>query len=425
MYMKKTIKNIVLGFLTALARLKLRRLRLFVVGVTGSIGKTSTKDAIYTILKHRYRVYSSKKSFNTEFGMPLAILEQDSGFSSALKWIRILFGATWNAFVGGRHMQMLVLEMGVDMPGDMGKLLKLVHPQIGVMTNIKPVHLANGQFKDLDDIFAEKRKLVDCLPEKGIAILNADDRYLLALKDTLKCRVIWYGSTETADLRVLELAQTPRGLEFAVSYKGETVLACAAVLGMFQIYVLLPAIAVALTQGFTLEEAAGALKEYRLPPGRMNPILGIKESLIIDSSYNASPEATKQALDVLAGSDGRRIAVLGNMNELGDGSEHRHREIGRYVPGRADALLTVGEAARWICDEAVAAGFPKGATACFDDARAAGEFMKKFIEKHDTILVKGSQNKVRLERLVKYIMQEPERAGELLVRQGPAWERIG
>ncbi|MBU0667664.1 hypothetical protein KJ835_00920, partial [Patescibacteria group bacterium] len=259
--MKKTVKNIVLGFLTALARLKLRRLRLFVVGVTGSIGKTSTKDALYTILKQRYRVYRSKKSFNTEFGMPLAILEQDSGFSSPLKWMRVLLGALWNAFVGGRQMQMLILEMGVDMPGDMDRLLKLVRPQIGVITNIKPVHLAGGQFKDLDDIFREKRKLVDSLPEKGIAILNADDGYLLALKDELKCRMIWYGTSETADLRVLDLAQTPQGIEFAVSYKGEVVTAAAPVLGAFQIYVLLPAIAASLTQGFTLEEAAAALKD--------------------------------------------------------------------------------------------------------------------------------------------------------------------
>jgi UDP-N-acetylmuramyl pentapeptide synthase len=115
--------------------------------------------------------------------LPLAILEQPSGYSSSFGWIKVLFGSLWSAFFGGRHMQMLVLEMGVDKPGDMSALLKIVHPQLGVFTNVKPVHLAEGQFKDLDDIFLEKRKLIDALPEKGTAILNADDPYVASLRN--------------------------------------------------------------------------------------------------------------------------------------------------------------------------------------------------------------------------------------------------
>ncbi|HMR01379.1 MAG TPA: Mur ligase family protein, partial [Candidatus Gracilibacteria bacterium] len=144
-FMKSFLRNVVLRLLVGLARIRLKRLRLFIVGVTGSIGKTSTKDAIFTILKQRYQTFKSNKSYNTEFGLPLAILEQDSGFSSPTKWLKTIFGALWKAFIGGRHMQMLVIEMGVDKPGDMDELLKLIHPQVGVMTNIKPVHLAEGQ----------------------------------------------------------------------------------------------------------------------------------------------------------------------------------------------------------------------------------------------------------------------------------------
>jgi len=173
--MKKILKKLVLNVLTALARIRLKRLRLFVIGVTGSIGKTSAKDAIFTVLNSKYQIHRSEKSYNTDFGLPLAILEQKSGFSSPLKWLKVVLGSLWNAFFGGRHVQMLVIEMGVDKPGDMTQLLKLVSPQIGVMTNIKPVHLAEGQFKDQDDIFNEKKKLVESLPEKGFAILNADD----------------------------------------------------------------------------------------------------------------------------------------------------------------------------------------------------------------------------------------------------------
>lgn len=422
--MKNLIKNFILGLLVWFARIRLKRLRLFVVGVTGSIGKTSTKDAIYTVLKERYQVYCSKKSYNTEFGLPLAILEQDSGFSSPMKWMKTMFGAAWNAFIGGRHIQMLVLEMGVDKPGDMERLLKLVQPQVGVITNIKPVHLAEGQFKDLDDIFNEKKRLVEHLPEKGVAVLNADDAHIVALKDKLSCRTVWYGFSEWADVRVYNVEHSLEGLLFTVSYKDQVVQTQVALLGAFQVYVVLPAIAVALTQGFTLEEALDILKAYRLPPGRMNPIPGMKESLIIDSSYNASPEAVKQALDLLTESPGRKIAVLGNMNELGEMTEAKHREIGRYTVGKADLLVTVGDSARWIHEEALKDGSFEDAAAHFDDVLKAAEFLQKILQKHDTILVKGSQNRVRLERLVKKLMHEPERADELLARQGTEWSRI-
>ncbi len=422
--MKSFLRNVVLRLLVGLARIRLKRLRLFIVGVTGSIGKTSTKDAIFTILKQRYQTFKSNKSYNTEFGLPLAILEQDSGFSSPTKWLKTIFGALWKAFIGGRHMQMLVIEMGVDKPGDMDELLKLIHPQVGVMTNIKPVHLAEGQFKDLDDIFAEKKKLVDSLPEKGIAVLNADDGHIVALKDQLQCRTLWYGWAEWADVRVVQAQHSMEGLSFVLEYKDQVVEATVPVLGSFQIYVLLPAIAVSLTQGFTLEEAVVALREYKLPPGRMNPIPGIKESLIIDSSYNASPEAVIQAIDILSESPARKIAVLGNMNELGKVAEKKHREIGKYVADKADMLVTVGDFARFIQEEARANGFLESQSNHFHDAKGAADFLKKIVQKHDTILVKGSQNRVRLERLVKQLMQEPERAQELLARQGREWDRI-
>lgn len=422
--MKSFLRNAVLRLLVGLARIRLKRLRLFIVGVTGSVGKTSTKDAIFTILKQRYWTFKSNKSYNTEFGLPLAILEQDSGFSSPTKWLKTIFGALWKAFIGGRHMQMLVIEMGVDKPGDMNELLKLIQPQVGVMTNIKPVHLGEGQFQDLDDIFNEKKKLVESLPEKGIAVLNADDGHIVALKDKLSCRTLWYGWAEWADVRVVQAQHSMEGLSFVIQYKDHVVEATVPVLGSFQIYVLLPAIAVSLTQGFTLEEAVAALREYKLPPGRMNPIPGLKESLIIDSSYNASPEAVIQAIDILGESPARKIAVLGNMNELGKVAEKKHREIGKYVADKADMLITVGEFAKYIQEEARENGFLESQSNHFEDAREAADFLKKSIQKHDTILVKGSQNKVRLERLVKQLMQEPERAEELLARQGREWDRI-
>jgi UDP-N-acetylmuramoyl-tripeptide--D-alanyl-D-alanine ligase len=422
--MKDLFKNIILRVLILLAKVRVNRLRPFVIGITGSIGKTSTKEAIYTILKSKYQVLRSEKSFNTDFGLPLAILEQDSGFSSAVKWSGILLRAFWNAFFGGRNIQIIVLEMGVDKPGDMDKLLKIIKPQVGILTNISPVHLAEGQFKDLDDIFLEKKKLVETLPEKGIAILNADDPYISRLADSLNCRKLFYGTSEAAELRATDIKQKVDGISFNLQYNSEETSISLPLIGSFNIYILLPAIAAAISQGYTLNEAAAAIQDYKSPPGRMNLIEGVKNSIIIDSSYNASPVAVKKALDILSGFEGRRIAVIGNMNELGDYSEIKHKEIGAYAANKADVIITVGEMAKWIQDEAIYCGVDPQFCFHFDDAISAATFLHKNILAGDIILVKGSQNNVRLERLVKKIMKDPDKAPLLLARQNPEWEHI-
>jgi UDP-N-acetylmuramoyl-tripeptide--D-alanyl-D-alanine ligase len=422
--MKSFFRKSVLGLLNFLAGVRLRRLKLFVIGVTGSVGKTSAKEAIFTILGTRYNVFRSNKSYNTEFGLPLAILEQQSGFSSPWKWGGVMLGALWKAFFAGGKMQMLVVEMGTDKPGDMVQLLKLVKPQVGVMTSIKPVHLGEGQFKDMDDIFEEKKKLVESLPEKAYAVLNADDPFIVTLRDKLACRKLLYGLSEIADLRAHEVRNTEEGLAFTLSYKDQVTQGVVPILGEFHIHILLSAVAVALTQGFTLEEAVKALAEFKLPPGRMNPITGLNDALIIDSSYNASPETVKVALDTLKGFEGRKIAVLGNMNELGEYTEQLHRAVGKYAADKTDLLVTVGEHAKHIGEEAVLHGLPADRVSHYDEALAAAENLKKIISRGDILLVKGSQNRVRLEKLVKALMKEPWQAVRLLARQGREWDKI-
>lgn len=414
-----------LRILVALAKIRLKRLRPFVIGVTGSVGKTSTKDATYTLLKTRYNVIRNEKSFNSEFGLPLAILEQPSGFSSIVDWGTIIFKAAWKAFFGGKHVQMMVLEMGVDKPGDMLQLLHIVTPQIGVMTNIKPVHLAEGQFKDLEDIFLEKKKLVEALPEKGIAILNIDDPYILTLRDTLKCKKLLYGGGELANLRVLSAESSMEGIQCTIQYKDEVVSAQFKLLGAFQVYVLLPAIAVGLTQGFSLKECCDALKEFTPPPGRMSMIAGMNGSTILDSTYNASPEAVKEALNLLKEiAPGRKIAVLGNMNELGEKSEAFHRDVGKYASKRADVLVTVGDTAKLIGEEAQKEGFAVQDIYHYANSEDAAKFLSSFVAQSDTILVKGSQNRVRLERLVAALMTKPDAASDVLARQEKHWKDI-
>lgn len=422
--MQKLFKNCILSLLNILAKVRLKRLGLFVIAVTGSAGKTSTKEAVFTILKTRYKVFRSKKSYNSEFGLPLAILEQTSGFHSAFKWMKILFSSLIKAFFGGKNMKILILELGVEKPKDMDRLLKIIQPQVAIITNIKPVHLGEGQFQTLEKIFEEKSKLVKNLPEKGIAILNADDPYLLRLKNVLICKKFYYGFSQEADLKIIEAQTSAHELELKLSYKDETVQAHLPLPGAFQSYIIAAAVSAALTQGLSLKEAINALKDYRLPPGRMNLIAGIQHTNIIDSSYNASPETMKEALEVLKNSGGRRIAVLGTMNELGKYTEEKHREVGRFIQGRTDVLLTLGDSAGYIGDEAGKNGFPETAIHHFDDTMAAAEFLRKILQKDDTILVKGSQNKVRLERLVKMLMKDPGQAQALLARQEEEWQNI-
>lgn len=420
--MKDYCKKFVLGFLMSLARIRLKRLRPFIIAITGSVGKTSTKEALYSILHQRYGVIRNKKSYNTDFGLPLAILEQSSGFSSVREWLKIMAQSFVKAFWGGRNIQMMILELGVDKPGDMNNLLKLIRPQIAIITNIKPVHLDKGQFKDEEDIFLEKSKLVRALPEKGIAILNADDPYLAGNFVDAACKKILYGMSEIADLRCLNLESSLAGLNFTLSYNNQVVSGSLPFLGKFQIYVILAAVAAALTQGFSLEEAINALREYRLPPGRMSVIPGILDTVIIDSSYNASPATMKEALDILEScARARKIAVLGNMNELGGFTNKYHRDVGKYILGKADILITVGKYAKLIGEESQKYGFLKTSIFHYPDALKAANTLKKLLKKNDTVLVKGSQNNVRLERLVKILMKEPGSAETTLVRQEKEW----
>ncbi|EKD93562.1 MAG: hypothetical protein ACD_28C00115G0002 [uncultured bacterium] len=423
MLFKKFGRHIVLFCLEQLVRWRLHKIKPLIIGVTGSVGKTSTKEALYAVVSQAKTTFRSQKNYNTEFGLPLSILEQETAYSNPLKWLKVL----WNAARDTLNLttppyEVLILEMGADRPGDIEHLVKVVRPQIGIITTIKPAHMGERGFSDLHAIAEEKSKLVQALPENGWAILNADDPRLMGLENNLRCHTILFGTSSRADLWAHSIQSGPDGLHFILSYEERSQsVHFPHLLGRHHVYVLLPAIAVGFLMHMPLKRIVEALQEFRLPPGRMNWIEGIEGSGIIDSSYNASPESMLASLEVLGEMPGRRIAALGSMNAMGPQSKKEHLRIGKQIPKYADILVTVGEEAKYYAEAAEAAGMSSHLISSFPTSPEAAQFLKSKLRKNDVVLAKGSQDNIRMERLVKALMKHPERAKSLLVRQEGYW----
>lgn len=425
--MKSVFRIFVLKILKILAKKRLKKYQGKIVAVTGSIGKTSTKDAIFKVLNSEFRVRRSQKSMNSEFGLLLTILDIESGYSNAGKWAFYLLKAYFHS-LSKDTSDILLLEYGVDKPSDMDFLLSVAKPDIAVITQISPVHLAEGQFKSVEEIFEEKSKLALSLRENGVAILNTDNEFLEKLsKQIPKRRVLTYGTNKDASFRISAITSNKEGVRFSLFSKENRFLIESKVLGEFEAYVLSPAFICGTIFGMKEENILEALKRFTLPPGRMNLIEGIDGVTMIDSSYNSSPSALKEALNVfkhIADKDERKILLLGQMNELGEQSKDLHLMIGELLPKYADILIAVGGDAKYFKEACVLKGFKEENAYFAHNVKEAIELYRQIIQKNDLILVKGSQNRVRLERFVKEFMLYPDKAKELLVRQEKEWSTI-
>lgn len=423
--MKKIAKKLILWILKILAKKRLKKFRGKVVAVVGSVGKTSTKEAIFTVLNSHFKVRKNKGNMNSDFGFLLSILEIDSGYSSATKWTWYLIKAFVHSMMRD-HSEILLLELGVDKPGDMDFLASVVKLDMVVFTSIAPVHMDEGQFESMEDILKEKLKATHALKEKGLALFNVDNNFLhQSYKSFDRKKRVGFGLSEEAEYRVSDISGSMDGLRFIFHADEKKYEVHCGILGSYHAYVLLPALVCGVKMGMDPEHAILALERFKLPPGRMSKIDGINDSFILDSTYNSSPNALKEALRTLtevAPEKARRVAVLGNMNELGAKSKEMHEMIGKIIPEACDLLLTVGKEAEDIAEKAVERGMEPTLVFKFKTAQDAADFFKKEVKKGDVILVKGSQNKVRLEKFVKELMLRPEDAKELLVRQDREWQ---
>lgn len=433
-FLVKILGKIIVGIIQWEARMILLRYGPKIIAVTGSVGKTSTKDALYAVLSRFAFVRKSEKSFNSDIGIPLTIIGCQNAWQNPMKWmINIIRGLLLILFKSP-YPQWLVIEVGADRPGDIKRAVSWLRPHIGVVTRLATVPVHVEFFDSPAHLIAEKAELVKAVRGDGAVLLNADDANVRAFSTCTKARVVFFGlgrDTEVlgSDEEILyrddEGRRVPDGMSFTISVgaNSERVIQ-RGVVGKQTIYASLAAAALALIKNFPLPAAAEALSNYLRPNGRMKLIPAIKHSLIIDDSYNSSPVATCEALDTLflIETEGRKIATLGDMMELGKYSIEEHLKLGKLAAEVVHILITVGLRAREIAEGALAAGMVEEKILQFDEAREAGKFLQNFIHEGDLLLVKGSQA-VRLERLVEEIMAAPEQSSELLVRQEREWQR--
>ncbi|MFA5155434.1 MAG: UDP-N-acetylmuramoyl-tripeptide--D-alanyl-D-alanine ligase [Patescibacteria group bacterium] len=419
--------------LKILARLIVKRYQPTIVAVTGSIGKTSAKAAIGRVLRDKFRVRVSPQNYNNEFGLPLSIIGAVSPGHNWLGWVRVCWRAVGLLlFKDPTYPQVLVLEMGVDRPGDLAYLVKIAPPDVALVTNVSHSHIE--YFGSLDDIQTEKQTLVEQVNNKGLVILNYDNEATREMASASRARVLTYGLRTGADLQAQDLVfnftkgnYELAGLHCKLGYNGVTVpLFMDNVMTEGALYAALAATAVGLHFQLNLVDIVGSLRDFVLPPGRMNVLPGIKHTFIIDDTYNSSPEAAAAALDILGRikieTGAHKYAILGEMLELGVYTETGHRAVGEQVAKSGiDGLIAVGEKARDIIRGATEAGLADDFIFYFDKPQEVGKFLSNRIKAGDIILIKASAA-VRLERLVKEIMAEPDRAAQLLVRQEAEWQ---
>jgi UDP-N-acetylmuramoyl-tripeptide--D-alanyl-D-alanine ligase len=426
--MKTTLKKTIAYILKTESRLVLWKYKPKIIAITGSVGKTSTKDAVYAVLSKISYVRKSEKSFNSEIGLPLTILGVPNGWSNPMTWTENVFRGLWLIIWPHNYPEWLVLEVGVGKPGDMFQTASWIKTDAVIITAIgdTPAHIEF--FESRRHIIEEKSELIKTLKKDGLLVLNADDESVLEMKSKSKNIAVTYGFSEGADVLgsgdsiSYDEQGEPEGIVFRVDSDGKSLpVIISGVFGRNHVYASLAALALSAGLKFNMLTAVESLKQYDVPPGRMRLLKGIKDTLIIDDTYNSSPFACESALKTLGEikSTGRKIAVLGDMLELGKHTHDAHRNIGKIVEENADYLVIVGPRAKAIKEGAIESGVRTEITE-FSDSFEAGNFIKTFVEKGDLILIKGSQG-MRMERVVGAILLDQKNKSKLLVRQDKEW----
>jgi len=349
-----------------------------VIGVTGSAGKTSTKDVIAAMLAASMPVGKTIGNLNNHVGVPLSILRLPG------------------------EARVAVIEMGMNHAGEIRELCAIARPRIGVVTNVGYAHM--WAFDSIEGVAAAKRELVESLPPDGIAVLNADDPLVSKFREAHPGRSITFGIDCEADIRAGQVQLTDRGISFTV----DDVPFESTLVGRHSVLNILAGLAVASIYGIRPAQLKEVVKDLMSPPMRGQRLVhdGV---VIFNDCYNSSPDAARAMIDMLRERPAkRRIAVLGEMLELGRWSESLHRDVGRYVAAnRIDVLLGIRGEASQLVEAAKEAGMPADAAMFFADAPAAGDYLRRIARPGDVILFKGSRGTHVEHALERFVARNP------------------
>lgn len=429
--MKDIFKKCIVAILTLEAQILLKRKHPKIVGITGSVGKTSTKDAIYAVLKNHVHTRKSDKSFNSDIGVALTVLGLRNGWNNPLFWLKNIIDGALHAFLPSDYPEVLVLEMGIDRPGDMKRLTSWIKPDVAVVTRLPEVPVHVEYFSSPDQVAQEKMELVFALKSDGVFIYNNDDQKIKGYIDDVRQQSFGFSRyspshfTASQDI-ILYDGGMPLGTEFTLEHVGEEKVRVQAIgsIGAQLSYSYAAAMAVGTVFNMSLTDSAEALKTHNPPAGRMRIIEGTMKTTIIDDTYNSSPVACEHAILTLSELKvkGRKLAILGDMLELGQFSVREHERIGELLSSKVDILITLGVRARKIAEGALEYGLSEKNIFQYDDIQQLIHECKNMIQKDDVILVKASQG-MRAEKIVAALMAEPLKAGEFLVRQDSVWDK--
>lgn len=369
-----------LAALQRLAGYYRKKFNIPVVAVTGSTGKTTTKDMIHCVLSARYNVLKTEGNLNNEIGLPLTLFRIQ------------------------RHHEIAVVEMGMSGFGEIHRMAEAALPCVGVITNIGVSHIE--KLGSRENILKAKLEIFDYFPGNGIAVLNADDDLLWEVKKCFSFGFKYFGTREGIDFRAVNISTGQPGVKFKLISDNEKYPFELSLPGRHNVYNSLAAIAVGRLFGISFQEMREALKAFKTGNMRLNIFETQEGVVVIDDVYNASPDSMKAALSVLKDMPAvRRIAVLGDMLELGDYAEEGHRQVGRaVVESKVDLLITRGEASRWIGMEAQAAGMPPSSIYHCSCNKDVINLLSTIVHSGDTILVKGSRG-MRMEEVVSYLLK--------------------
>lgn len=417
------MKKLLMYKLKFLAKLVLKKYQPRIISITGSVGKTSAKEASYYILKNYFKVRRSYGNYNNEIGVPLTILGQKSAKKSIINWFLIFLKSLILLIKYDKNYpELLILEMGIDRPGDMQYLCDIAKPDIAIVTAIGTSHIEF--FKSVENIIREKRVLVENVKADGLVILNHDQKEVLDMSKKSSAKSLSFGFDKQADLRAVDyFLDLKKGSKLKVNYQGALVpVNFYNIISPGGIYACLAAALLASHFNIHLLTSLKNLKHFSLPAGRLKPFVGLNDSLIIDDSYNASPESLILAIKSIASLKNKRL-VLGDILEIGEHISQASVDIAReIIKNNFIEVITKGDLALIINRELLAQGFSQKKLQHFSNASQIISYLKDKLKEDDPVLVKGSQG-ARMELVVKGLLKNPELDLKKLVRQEEDWLR--